>query len=336
MYEKREAMSKYVFKRLLQIIPVLIGVTFLVFVLLSLSPGDPAQAILGVGAKPEELAMMRDQLGLNDPLVLRYLSYMSGVLRGDFGISYSIKQPVLDIIKIRLPNTLILSFGSLFLIFLVAIPLGIALAVKQNSLFDNIMRVVTLVLAAMPGFWLGLMLILLFSVKLGWLPSNGLADYRAAIMPLICLSVSGWTVNSRLTRASMLDVIRQDYIRTARAKGLPSGLILRKHALRNALMPIVTSAGMAIGLSFGGSVVIETVFGINGLGKMMVDALRQKDVPTIMASVIISAVIIALANLLTDLSYALIDPRIRSTYVKPKAKTKLRGVQAHEDASEGT
>ena len=318
-------MSKYVFKRLLQIIPVLIGVTFLVFVLLSLSPGDPAQAILGVGAKPEELAMMRDQLGLNDSLVVRYLRYMGGVLKGDFGTSYSIKQPVLEIIKIRLPNTLILSFGSLLLIFIVAIPLGIALAVKQNSLFDNVMRVVTLIMAAMPGFWLGLMLILLFSVKLGWLPSNGLDNAQAAITPLICLSVSGWTVNSRLTRASMLDVIRQDYIRTARAKGLPYGMILRKHALRNAFMPIITSVGMAIGTSFGGSVVIETVFGINGLGKMMVDALRQKDVPTIMASVIISAVIIALANLLTDLSYALIDPRIRSNYVKPQVKNKLRG-----------
>lgn len=328
-------MSKYVLKRLLHIIPVLIGVTFLVFVLLSLSPGDPAQAILGVGAKPEEVAMMREQLGLNDPLLLRYLRYMGGVLKGDFGTSYSIKQPVLDMIRIRLPNTLILSFGSLLSIFIVAIPLGIILAVKQNSLFDNVMRVVTLLLAAMPGFWLGLMLIILFSVRLRWLPSNGLASVKAAIMPLICLSVAGWTVNSRLARASMLDVIRQDYIRTARAKGLPYGYVLRRHALKNALMPIVTSIGMAIGLFFSGSVVIETVFGINGLGKMMVDALRQKDVPTIMASVIISAIIIALANLLTDISYALIDPRIRSIYVKPKAKKRVGEVQGHENASAG-
>lgn len=313
-------MSKYVLVRLLQIIPVLIGVTFLVFALLSFSPGDPAQAILGVGAKPEELAMMREQLGLNDPMVVQYLRYMGNVATGDFGTSYSAKQPVLQMISVRLPNTLLLSFGSLFLILVVAIPLGIALAVKQNSLFDNVMRVVTLILAAMPGFWLGLMLIILFSVKLKWLPSNGLESVQAAIMPLICLSVAGWTTNSRLARASMLDVIRQDYIRTARAKGLPYGLILRKHALRNALMPIVTSIGMAIGQCVGGSVIIETVFGISGLGKMMVDALRQKDIPTIMASVIIAAVIIALANLLTDLSYALIDPRIRSMYVKPKVK----------------
>ncbi len=226
-----------------------------------------------------------------------------------------------------MPNTLLLSFGSLFLILIVSIPLGIVLAVNQNSVFDNVMRVVTLVLAAMPGFWLGLMLIILFSVKLGWLPSNGLESVQASIMPLICLSVAGWTTNSRLTRASMLDVIRQDYIRTARAKGLRYGPILRKHALKNALLPIVTSVGMAIGQCVGGSVIIETVFGINGLGKMMVDALRQKDVPTIMSSVIIAAVIIALANLLTDLSYAVIDPRIRSNYVKPKVR-KPKEVQA--------
>lgn len=307
-------MSKYILKRLLHIIPVLLGVTFLVFVLLSFSPGDPAQAILGPGAKPEEISMMREQLGLNDNVIVQYVRYMGRVLTGDFGTSYSTKQPVLEMIRIRLPNTLILSFGSLALIFAIAIPLGVLLAVKQNSLFDNVMRVVTLVLAAMPSFWLGLMLIILFSVRLGWLPSNGLNNVKAAIMPLICLSVAGWTTNSRLSRASMLDVIRQDYIRTARAKGLPYGTILRKHALRNALLPIVTAMGMAIGLAVGGSVIIETVFGINGLGKMMVDALRQKDIPTIMASVIISAVIIALANLLTDLSYSLIDPRIRSMY----------------------
>lgn len=320
-------MSKYILNRLLQIIPVLIGVTFLVFALLSLSPGDPAQMILGVGAKPEELAMMREQLGLNDPMIVQYLRYMGKVVSGDFGTSYTTKQPVLKMMSIRLPNTLLLSFGSLFLILIVSIPLGIVLAVNQNSVFDNVMRVVTLVLAAMPGFWLGLMLIILFSVKLGWLPSNGLESVQASIMPLICLSVAGWTTNSRLTRASMLDVIRQDYIRTARAKGLRYGPVLRKHALKNALLPIVTSVGMAIGQCVGGSVIIETVFGINGLGKMMVDALRQKDVPTIMSSVIIAAVIIALANLLTDLSYAVIDPRIRSNYVKPKVR-KPKEVQA--------
>lgn len=313
-------MSKYILKRLLHIIPVIFAVSLVVFILLSFSPSDPAQLVLGVGAKPVELEMMREQLGLNDPVIVQYARYMGGVLTGDFGTSYTTKQPVLEMIKTRLPNTLFLSFGSLFLILIVSIPLGMTLAVKQNSLFDNVMRVVTLLLAAMPHFWLGLLLIILFSVHLGWLPSSGLDSIRASIMPLLCLSVAGWTTSSRLARASMLDVIRQDYIRTARAKGLRFGLIMRKHALKNALLPMVTSIGFQVGNCVAGSVVIETVFGINGLGKMMVDALRQQDVPTIMASVIIAAVIIAVVNLLTDLTYAYIDPRIKSMYVKPKVR----------------
>lgn len=313
-------MGKYIFKRILQMIPILIGVSLFVFMLLYFSPGDPAQLILGMNAKPEDLNLMREQLGLNDPVIVQYINYMKKLLTGDFGTSYSTSQSVIDMIAIRLPNTLILSFGSLFAIMIVSIPLGIALATRQNSMFDNVMRVVSLILAAMPGFWLGLMMILLFAVKLRWLPGSGLEKLSGAIMPIICLSVAGWAVNSRLTRASVLDVIRQDFVKTARAKGLPEKQIMKKHILKNALLPMVTSIGMSIGLAFGGSVVIETVFGINGMGKMMVDALRQKDIPTIMASVIITAAIIAVANLLTDLTYAFIDPRIKSRYIKIKAK----------------
>ncbi|HET8985934.1 MAG TPA: ABC transporter permease, partial [Trueperaceae bacterium] len=250
----------------------------------------------------------------NDPLVVRYSRYMGGVITGDFGNSYSTRRPVAEMIRVRLPNTLILAFGSLVLVLVVAIPLGVALAVRQNSPFDNVMRVVTLLTAAMPSFWLGLMLILLFSVRLGWLPSSGLDNVKAAIMPLICLSVAGWTVTSRLTRASMLDVVRQDYIRTARAKGLPQSAVTAKHALRNALLPVVTSVGLLVGQSVGGAVVIEILFGINGIGKMMVDAVRQQDVPTIMGGVVIAAVVIAVVNLLTDLSYSVIDPRLETMY----------------------
>ncbi len=310
-------MTRYVLTRLLHIVPVLIVTTLLVYVLLDRSPGDPAHLILGLGATPQELEMMRDQLGLNDPLLVRYANYMGGVVTGDLGTSYSTRRPVAEMIGTRLPNTLILAFGSLALIMLVAIPLGIALAVRQNSLFDNVMRVVTLLTAAMPSFWLGLMLILLFSVQLGWLPSSGLDNVRAAILPLVCMSVAGWTVMSRLARASMLDVTSQDYIRTARAKGLAQGVIWRKHALRNALLPVVTSLGLLIGQSVGGAVVIEILFGINGVGKMLVDAVRQQDVPTIMGGVLISAVVIAVANLLTDLSYAVIDPRLKTMYGEP-------------------
>ncbi|RNB83591.1 ABC transporter permease [Brevibacillus nitrificans] len=309
-------MSRYILKRLLQMIPIVIGVSVIVFLLLSLSPGDPAKMILGLNAKEEELALMREQLGLNDPIPLQYFHYMKNVLIGDFGTSYSTKQSVIEMIAVRLPPTLILSFGSLLTILIVAIPLGIALAVKQNSPFDNIMRVVSLFFAAMPGFWIGILMIILFSVKLGWLPANGFDKPSAMIMPIICSSIAGWAVNSRITRASMLDVIRQDYIRTARAKGLKESVVIRKHALKNALLPTITSVGMAVGGCFGGSVIMEMLFGINGMGKMMIDALRQKDIPTIMAGVIITSVIIAVANLLTDLAYSYVDPRIRSMYAR--------------------
>ncbi|WP_301171546.1 ABC transporter permease [Brevibacillus nitrificans] len=309
-------MSRYILKRLLQMIPIVIGVSVIVFLLLSLSPGDPAKMILGLNAKEEELALMREQLGLNDPIPLQYFHYMKNVLIGDFGTSYSTKQSVIEMISVRLPPTLILSFGSLLTILIVAIPLGIALAVKQNSPFDNIMRVVSLFFAAMPGFWIGILMIILFSVKLGWLPANGFDKPSAMIMPIICSSIAGWAVNSRITRASMLDVIRQDYIRTARAKGLKESVVIRKHALKNALLPTITSVGMAVGGCFGGSVIMEMLFGINGMGKMMIDALRQKDIPTIMAGVIITSVIIAVANLLTDLAYSYVDPRIRSMYAR--------------------
>jgi peptide/nickel transport system permease protein len=313
-------MLRYVFKRIAQMIPIVLGVSIIVFLMISLSPGDPARLILGMNAKDAEIAKLREELGLNDPLFMQYFNYIRRAVTGDFGTSYTTKQSVAEMIKIRLPATLILSFGSLFAIMVVAIPLGIALAVKQNSLFDNIMRIASLIMAAMPGFWLGLLLIILFSVTLRILPSNGLDSAQSAIMPILCLSVSGWAINSRLTRSSMLDVIRQDYIRTARAKGLPESAVIRRHALKNALLPTITSVGMAVGNCMGGSVIIETLFGINGLGKMMVDALRQKDIPTVLSGVIITAIVIAVANLLTDLAYAFVDPRIKSRYVKQKAR----------------
>jgi len=303
-------MTSYVLKRLMHIVPVLIATTLLVFWLLSLSPSDPAQLILGLGAEPEQLEMMRDQLGLNDPLIVRYARYMGGVLTGDFGTSYSTRRPVAELIGVRLPNTLILAFGSLVLVLAVAIPLGVALAVRQNSLFDNVMRVVTLLTAAMPSFWLGLMLILLFSVRLGWLPSSGLDNVKAAIMPLICLSVAGWTVTSRLTRASMLDVVRQDYIRTARAKGVNEAKVIAKHALRNALIPVITYVGPMTAYTLTGSMVVETVFTIGGLGAKFVTGINNRDYPMIMATTIFLAALMVVMTLLSDLLYKAVDPKI--------------------------
>ncbi|MCL2006661.1 MAG: ABC transporter permease [Treponema sp.] len=311
-------MIKYIVKRILQMIPIIIGVSFVVHMLLSFSPGDPARMILGIQAEQEDVDALREALGLNDPVLVQYFSYMRGAVTGDLGVSYTTRQRVADMISVRLPATLILSFGSLFTIMIIAIPLGIALAVKQNSIFDNVMRVVSLILAAMPAFWLGLLLIILFAVHLRILPANGFDTWQARILPIVCSSVAGWMLTSRLVRASMLDVIRQDYIRTARAKGTKESLVIRKHALKNALMPVVTSIGMQVGAAFGGSIIIESLFGINGMGRMMMDALRQKDIPTVMSGVIITAVVIAVANLLTDLTYAFVDPRIKSMYVKKK------------------
>ena len=311
-------MILYIIKRLLQMIPIVLGVSLIVFLMMSLSPGDPARMILGLTAEEAAVEQLREELGLNEPLVVQYFNYISRAVVGDFGTSFTTRQSVSEMIAIRLPATLILSFGSLFVIMAVAVPLGIALAVKQNSLFDNVMRVVSLIMAAMPGFWLGLLLILLFAVHLNWLPSHGLDSADALILPILCLSVSGWAINSRMTRASMLDVIRQDYIRTARAKGLSEKIVIRRHALRNALMPNITLVGMMLGNSLGGSVIIETLFGINGMGNMMVAALRQKDIPTVLSGVIITAIVIAMANLITDLAYAFVDPRIKSRYIKQK------------------
>ncbi|MEG0805746.1 MAG: ABC transporter permease [Lachnospiraceae bacterium] len=319
-------MGKYILKRLVQMIPILIGVSLAVYLLLSFSPGDPARMIAGQQAKEEEVEALRHELGLDKNVIAQYVGYVGKALRGDLGTSYTTKQKVSDMIAVRLPNTLILSLGSIFCITIVIIPLGISLAVHQNSLFDNAFRVIGLIFAAMPAFWLGLLMIILFSVKLGWLPPNGFDTWQSRIMPIICSSVVGWMLQSRLVRASMLDVIRQDYIRTARAKGTEEKKVIRKHALKNALMPMVTSIGMSLGTIFGGSMIIEVVFGINGMGRMMMDALRQKDIPTVMAGVIITAIAIAFANLLTDIVYAFVDPRIKSMYEKPRKITK--GVKA--------
>ena len=316
-------MVRYFLKRLVMIIPILIGVTLLIFLLLSLTPGDPANIALGSGATEEQLDLFRIQTGLDKPLVVQYLSYMGKAVTGDLGTSYLTRQSVSSMISVRVGNTLFLSFTSMALTIIVALFLGIAMAVKQNSLFDNSMRVITIILTSMPQFWLALMMILLFSVVLGWLPPSGLGSFKQAIMPIVCLACGGITMCARTGRSSMLEVINQDYIRTARAKGLRRRYIIRRHALKNALLPMVTVYGRIIANCFSGSVVLESVFGINGIGQMMTAALRQKDVPAIMGSVIISACVITIVNLITDLTYAFIDPRIKSLYTRRKSKLEV-------------
>ena len=316
-------MGRYVGKRLLMIIPIMIGVTLLLFFLLSLAPGDSAKIALGSQATEEQLAMWRAQNGLDSPLVTQYLKYMWNAVQGDLGTSFITRQPVSVMISARVGNTLFLSFVSMGFTIIVALFIGIFMAIKQNSFFDNFMRVVTIVMTSMPQFWLALMMILLVTVKLGWLPSSGLLTTPGDwIMPIICLAMGGITMCARTGRSSMLEVINQDYIRTARAKGLPYKRIIRKHALKNSLLPMVSVYGRIIASCFSGSVVLESVFGIYGIGQMMTAALRQKDIPAIMGSIIISAIVITLVNLATDVIYAFIDPRIKSKYLRRKSKPK--------------
>lgn len=299
-------------------IPILIGVSLLVFLLMRLAPGDPAEIALGSGATQEQIELFREQQGLNDPLPMQYLNYMKGALKGNLGTSYQTKLSVRYMISTRVGPTLLLSFSSLALIIIIALFLSITMAVKQNSAFDNIMRVVTVFFSSMPQFWLAVMLILLFTVVLKWLPSMGLSSFKHMILPVICMSFSGITICARTGRASMLDVLHQDYIKTARAKGFRTNYVIRKHVLRNALLPMVTVYGRMVGNCFAGSVVIETIFGISGIGQMMTTALRTKDMPVIMGGVLITAVFISIANLLTDVAYAFIDPRIKAKFFTGK------------------
>lgn len=261
-------MIKYILKRIVQVIPVLLGVPIIVFLMLSLSPGDPARLALGMNAKPEQIEAFNHENGLDQPVLVQYVNYMKGLVTGNLGVSYTTKQSVAKMIAVRLPATCILAFGSLVLTYLIAIPLGILLAVKQNTFFDDAFRVVALIVSSIPAFWLGLLLMLLFSVKLGILPSNGFDTPLHWILPLLCSCFGTWAGSSRYIRAMVLDTIRQDYVRTARAKGTPERQVLFRHAFKNALLPLITSIGFSIGNFFGGSIVIEQVFGINGMGRM--------------------------------------------------------------------
>lgn len=302
------------------VIPILIGVTLFLFLILSLTPGDPAQIAMGSGATEEQLEKFRIENGLDKPLTVQYVTYIAKAVTGDFGISFQTRQSVSSMIAARVGNTLFLAFSSIALTIIVSLFLGIAMAIKQNSWFDNSMRVVTIVLTSMPQFWLAIMMILLFSVYLGWLPSNGLGTLKQSIMPIVCLACSGITMCARTCRSSMLEVVNQDYIRTARGKGLRNYYITRRHALKNALLPMLSVYGRIVSSCFSGSVVIESIFGINGIGQMMTAALRQKDIPAIMGSIIISACVITVVNLITDLTYAFVDPRIRSLYMRHRVE----------------
>jgi len=309
-------MLKYVLKRLLLMIPVIVGISFILFVIIDLTPGDPARSMLGEYARQEDVDALREAMGLNEPFAVRYGKYLANALRGDFGKSYRTNIPVVEEIVARFPATVKVAFLAILFAMMVGIPVGIVSAVRQYSFIDFGSMTTALLFTSVPPFWLGLMMILLFSLTLGWLPPFGTDSWKSFIMPAAALAAAQMATMIRMTRSTMLEVIRQDYIRTAKAKGASPRRVVFKHALRNALLPVVTVVGIGFGNLLGGSLIIENVFGISGLGTLMVNSVKSKDSPMLIASVMFAALIGGLVNLAVDVLYTYIDPRVRSQYVK--------------------
>ena len=307
-------MLKFIGKRVLMLIPVLIGVSLIVFTLMQLSPGDPAMIILGAQAAPEDIANLREEMGLNDPLVVQFFRFLFGMFTLDFGTSYKDGMPVLTKLLEALPYTAQLTFSAILLALIVGIPAGIISATKQYSIFDRIASVLALIGFSTPNFWLSIMLILVFSVNLQWLPVSGTGSILHLVLPSIALGLQSAAVFTRMTRSSMLEVLNMDYIRTARAKGLSERVVILKHALKNALIPVITVVGLQIGLLFGGAILTETVFAWPGVGRLMIDSIRAKDTPVVQGGVIFTASIFVFINLLVDILYAYVDPRVKAQY----------------------
>ena len=309
-------MSRYVLKRLVMLIPVLIGVTFLVYFIISLSPGDTAAMLAGEDADAATIEALRHELGLDQPVIVQYARYMLNLLQGDMGNSYKTGRPVTNMIVSCFPNTAKLAFWSILVAVGIALPIGIISATKQYSMFDNVGMVVALIGVATPNFWLGLMMIILFSLNLGWLPSGGSKGWSSYIMPAITLGTGDAALITRMTRSSMLEVIRADYIRTARAKGVPEGKVVYQHALRNALIPVVTAIGLQFGSLLGGATLTETVFAWPGIGRSTVDSIKTKDTTQVLGNIVVLTITFSCVNLLVDILYAFIDPRIKAQYKK--------------------
>lgn len=304
-------MLKYIVKRLLLLIPVIIGTSALVFFIMAMAPGDPAVAILGPDAEPEALEALNEKYGFNDPEIVQYGRYMWDLLHGDLGESYVSGKPVLAEYFSRFPATFKLTLFSMIVALLISIPIGVISAVKQYSLIDNVGMVAALAGLSIPNFWLGLMLIMVFSLNLGLLPSGGATAPGAVILPAITIGTGMTATITRMTRSSMLETVRQDYIRTARAKGVSSRKVITKHALRNALIPIVTVVCMNFGYCLAGAATSEVVFSWPGIGRMTIDAINSQDRPLAIGCLIMTAIMISICNAVMDILYSVIDPRIR-------------------------
>ena len=304
-------MLKYIGRRILMLFPVLIGITFLIYLLLDVTPGDPARIILGSTATYEEVAAQRIVMGLDDPFIIRYMRFLGNVITGNFGESWYHRYDVMSTFLDKIPYTLQIGLlANIFAIFL-GIPFGIIGAVKHNRPTDFILTFLSLVLSAAPMFWFGMMLQLLFGIKLRWLPVAGVGDFRHLIMPALASGSQIFATNTRITRTWLLDVIRSDYVRTARAKGAKEFRVIVVHALRNALLPVITVLGANIANVIGGMVISETVFAVPGIGSWLSTSVTSKDVPVVMCVILIITLVVGIINLLVDLTYALVDPRVK-------------------------
>ncbi|MCC6312530.1 MAG: ABC transporter permease [Thermomicrobiales bacterium] len=314
-------MSTYIVRRIIGLIPVLLGVSIVVFLLMQLVPGDVAQALLGISARPEDVENLRRSLGLDRPIWVQYLSWLGMVLRGDLGISLQQRTEVLPFVMDRFQNTLILTVAATIVSLVIGLPAGVISATKQYSVFDRVSMLIALFSNSMPAFWLGLMAILIFSLKLHWFPTSGmwpvvgertlpvLLSHLA--LPALTLGAASAAYTARITRSSMLEVIRQDYVRTARAKGLTERTVLARHTLANALLPILTVVSLQFGYLLGGAVLTETVFSWPGIGLALYNAISFRDYPLVQGAVLVVATSFVVVNLLTDLLYSFLDPRIR-------------------------
>lgn len=306
-------MLRYIQWRLVRGVPVVLGISFLVFMMLHLLPGDPVTAMLSESsaASAEAVSEMREQLGLNDPLPVQYWRFLSGAVRGDFGTSIQTHRPVMGMILDVLPSTLRLTAAAMATAIALGVLLGTLAAIRQHSWLDTSSMLVSLIGVSMPIFWLGLLLIYVFAIKLGWVPVTGQGGGRRLILPAFALGLGAAAIIARLVRASLLDAMRQDYIVTARAKGLSERRTILRHGLRNALIPVVTIVGLQFGALLGGAVITETVFARRGIGQLAVTAIIRRDFPLVQGTVLLAAVGYLLINVLVDVSYAWLDPRIK-------------------------
>ena len=309
-------MLRYIGKRLLMLIPVILVTSLLIFWAMSLTGGDPALMILGDNATPAQIEELREEMGLNDPFIVQYANYMKGMFTGDMGKSYITNKDVFKTFMEKLPNTLMLGGAAVLIAVIVSIPLGVYTALNQNTWKDTAGMIFALFGTSMPNFWLGLMLILLFSLKLGLLPSGGKTGFASLILPAVTVGFGLAALITRTTRSSMLDVIRQDYMTTARAKGCSEKQVIYKHGLKNALIPIITAIGLQMSLVITGSVLAETVFSWPGIGRLVYESISKRDTPMVTGSIIMCSIFMCIINLVVDLIYAFFDPRIKAQYSK--------------------